>query len=94
MLIGGTKWPSMTSTWIVRAPASSTASTCSPRRAKSAARIEGATPCGRHMGWSIDALQWLHAYSAVSDMRTIVECSPQFGHTDISSKRCRQFTQR
>src|SRR5689334_9256061 len=32
----------MTSTWIKRAPASSTAATCSPSRAKSAARIEGA----------------------------------------------------
>ena len=46
MLSGGTKWPSMMSTWIVRAPASSTAPTCSPSRAKSAARIEGATPAG------------------------------------------------
>ena len=48
----------------------------------------------RHMGWSIDARQWLHAYSAVSDIRTIVECSPQFGQTERSSNRCRQFTQR
>ena len=31
---------------------------------------------------------------AVLDMRTMVECSPQFGHTEHSSKRCRQFTQR
>ena len=60
MLIGGTKWPSMTSTWIVPAPAASTAATCSPRRAKSAARIDGATPARGHIGWSIDALQWLH----------------------------------
>ena len=41
--IGGTKWPSITSTWITRAPASMTDSTWSPRRAKSAARIDGAT---------------------------------------------------
>src|SRR5215213_7875925 len=41
--IGGTKWPSITSTWITRAPASITCSTCAPRRAKSAASIEGAT---------------------------------------------------
>src|SRR5215213_1780715 len=41
--IGGTKWPSITSTWITRAPASITASTCSPRRAKLAARSDGAT---------------------------------------------------
>jgi hypothetical protein len=38
--------------------------------------------------------QWLQTYSAVLDMRTIVECSPQLGHTDASSKRRRQFTQR
>ena len=64
MLSGGTKWPSMTSTWIVRAPASSTAPTCSPRRAKSAARIDGATPAGagaHQIGWSIELRQWLHA---------------------------------
>src|SRR5215210_8972352 len=50
--IGGTKWPSITSTWITRAPASITASTCSPRRAKSAARIDGATrtSCRRAAG--------------------------------------------
>ena len=30
----------------------------------------------------------------VEDIRTIVECSPQLGHTDVSSKRCRQYTQR
>jgi hypothetical protein len=38
--------------------------------------------------------QWLQATIAVLDMRTIVECSPQFGHTDTSSNRCRQYTQR
>jgi hypothetical protein len=31
--------------------------------------------------------QWLHSTIAVLDMRTIVECSPQLGHTDTSSKR-------
>jgi hypothetical protein len=46
------------------------------------------------MGWSIELLQWLQVYSAVSDIRTIVECSPQFGQTERSSKRRRQFTQR
>ena len=49
---------------------------------------------GHQIGWSIELRQWLQAYSAVLDMRTIVECSPQFGHTDASSKRRRQFTQR
>jgi hypothetical protein len=35
-------------------------------------------------------LQWLQATIAVLDIRTIVECSPQLGHTDTSSKRFRQ----
>jgi hypothetical protein len=35
-------------------------------------------------------LQWTQAISAVLDIRTIVECSPQFGHTDTSSNRCMQ----
>src|SRR6478672_6518634 len=42
-VIGGTKCPSMTSTWITLAPAPSTSATCSPSRAKSADRIDGAT---------------------------------------------------
>ena len=46
------------------------------------------------MGASMDDWQWPHTYSAVFDIRTIVECSPQFGHTDRSSNRCRQFTHR
>ena len=46
------------------------------------------------MAWSMELRQWLQAYSSVLDMRTIVECSPHWGHTDISSKRRRQFTQR
>src|SRR5437899_2216427 len=37
----------MTSTWITRAPAASTSLTCSPRREKSADRIEGATRTSR-----------------------------------------------
>ena len=42
-VIGGTKWPSITSTWITRAPAARTSSTWAPSRAKSADRIDGAT---------------------------------------------------
>ena len=42
------------------------------------------------MGMSIESPQLLHLRIAVEDMRTIVECSPQFGHTEESSKRCRQ----
>jgi hypothetical protein len=34
--------------------------------------------------------QTLHITIAVLAIRTIVECSPQLGHTDTSSKRCRQ----
>src|SRR5438477_10312338 len=37
----GTKWPSITSTCSIRHPALSSASTCSPKRAKSAERMEG-----------------------------------------------------
>ena len=37
----GTKCPSITSTWIQSAPAAETACTSSPRRAKSAAKIDG-----------------------------------------------------
>src|SRR5215468_2085719 len=39
----GTKRPSITSMWMRSAPARSASATCSPRRAKSAARIEGAS---------------------------------------------------
>ncbi len=47
-----------------------------------------------HMACSIESPQLLHLRIAVDDMRTIVECSPQLGHTDVSSKRRRQYTQR
>src|SRR5919204_269004 len=47
-----------------------------------------------HTSTSIDPEQWLQVTVAVLDMRTNVECSPQFGHTDRSSKRWRQYTQR
>jgi hypothetical protein len=40
------------------------------------------------------AWQWLQATIAVLDMRTMVECSPQLGHTDTSSYRCKQLTHR
>ena len=40
---GGTKCPSMMSTWITRAPAASTSPSCEPSLEKSAARIDGAT---------------------------------------------------
>jgi hypothetical protein len=43
---------------------------------------------------SIEPPQWLQVSVAVLDIRTMVECSPQFGHTERSSKRCRQNTQR
>jgi hypothetical protein len=37
------------------------------------------------MGRSIESPQALHWVVAVEDIRTIVECSPQFGHTERSS---------
>jgi hypothetical protein len=42
------------------------------------------------MGINILSPQLLHLRIAVEDMRTIVECSPQLGQTEESSKRCRQ----
>src|SRR6516164_5521642 len=47
MVMLGTKWPSITSTCTQSAPAWSIARTSSPRRAKSAARMDGATKSGR-----------------------------------------------
>ena len=97
MLSGGTKCPSMTSTWIVRR-----AGVEDRLHLLAEAREVGGEDRGgdagrlrRHqIGWSIELRQWLQTYSAVLDMRTIVECSPQLGHTDASSNRRRQFTQR
>ena len=98
MLSAGTKWPSMMSTWMVRAPASSTSADllgqAAEVRGEDRRRDAVRAAHGAQMGCSIELRQWLQAYSAVLDMRTIVECSPQFGHTDASSKRRRQFTQR
>jgi hypothetical protein len=42
IVIGGTKWPSITSTWMTRAPAAITSATWEPSFEKSAERIEGA----------------------------------------------------
>jgi len=42
------------------------------------------------MGWSIESPQLLHFITALEDILTMVECSPQLGHTEVSSKRCRQ----
>jgi hypothetical protein len=39
----------------------------------------------RQTACSIVPPQWLHITIAVLDIRTIVECSPQFGQTDVSS---------
>jgi len=44
------------------------------------------------MGCNIEESQCTQRMIAVLDIRTIVECSPHWGHTDTSSKRCRQFT--
>jgi hypothetical protein len=40
---------------------------------------------GDQTGVSMLPLQWLHVTIAVLDIRTIVECSPQFGQTETSS---------
>jgi hypothetical protein len=50
--------------------------------------------CGPQIGCSIDPPQLRQVTLAVSDIRAIVECAPQFGHSDRSSKRRRQETQR
>ena len=39
----------------------------------------------RHMGSSMLSPQLWHVVVAVEDIRTIVECEPQFGHTERSS---------
>src|SRR3954470_6931101 len=51
IVIGGTKCPSITSTWMTRAPASITVAIWSPSRLKSADRIDGATR--RPSGYSV-----------------------------------------
>jgi hypothetical protein len=43
---------------------------------------------------SMDAPQLLQVRIAVSDIRAMVECIPQSGHSERISKRCMQFTQR
>ena len=100
IVIGGTKWPSITSTWIIRAPAAITSSTCAPSREKSADRIDGRDPalarappscrpwarsCAPHIGLSIEWRQCWQSMSSVVLMRAIVWCSPQFGHCETSS---------
>src|SRR5688572_9158581 len=47
MVMFGTKWPSITSTWIQSAPAASIARISSPSLEKSDARIDGAIKSGR-----------------------------------------------
>jgi len=84
----------MTSTWITFAPTSSTSRTWAPSFEKSAARIDGATRVTRAVAASYleqhVAPQLPQVTIEVCAMRTIVECSPQFGQTETSSKRCRQ----
>jgi hypothetical protein len=46
------------------------------------------------MGESIEPPQLRQTTLEVSDIRAIVECAPQFGHSERSSKRWRQYTQR
>jgi hypothetical protein len=46
------------------------------------------------MGLSIESPQVWQIMSSVVLIRAIVWCSPQLGHCETSSKRCRQYTQR
>ena len=46
------------------------------------------------MGCNIDPPQLRQMTLAVSDILAIVEWAPQFGHSERSSKRRRQFTHR
>src|SRR5579862_4413376 len=66
----GTKCPSITSTWMTLAPPSVAAHTCSPSRAKSAERIDGASSIKRELsepGQSGNyVLKFYHALRAVS----------------------------
>src|SRR5688572_22796221 len=55
MVMLGTNRPSITSTWIMSAPPASTARTSSPRREKSAGRIDGAIRRGRGMARQLSA---------------------------------------
>ena len=94
-MIGGTKWPSITSTWITRAPASITSATWAPSCEKSAERIDGATwrspeeVAGGHRALTPGAsIEWPQCWQSMSCevlIRTIVWCSPQLGHWETSS---------
>jgi hypothetical protein len=46
------------------------------------------------MGWSMDPPQLRQITLAVSDIRAIVEWAPQWGHSERSSNRWRQYRQR
>ena len=89
IVIGGTKWPSMTSTWMTVAPASMTVGDLLAQPPEVGGQDRWGDPA-RHTSTSIDPPQWLHVSVAVLVMRTIVPCSPQFGQTERSSNRCRQ----
>ena len=66
MVMLGTKWPSMTSTWIQSQPAASMARTSSPSRAKSAERIDGAMMMSRAIFQCLSALPRLLGQPAIT----------------------------
>src|SRR3954470_17388949 len=73
----GTKWPSITSTWIQSAPAWSTARTSSPSLAKSAARIDGAMASGRVMRFSDRVRLPCRCHSGnVAEFEAALVCAP------------------
>ena len=97
-MIGGTKWPSMTSTWISRAPAAMTSATWAPEPREVGGEDRGRDSPGREqlgdaglsapvhqIGLSIELPQCWQSMSSEVLMRTIVWCSPQFGHCETSS---------
>ncbi len=47
-----------------------------------------------HIGLSIESPHVWQVMSSVVLIRAIVWCSPQLGHWETNSKRCRQYTQR
>src|SRR5262249_18560299 len=85
----GTKCPSMTSTWILSAPAFSASATCSPKRAKSAARIDGASLTDSlsmvRLFSVLCSLSRNHFVACFEDLHEFLIPTRDFGHSGIPS---------